>query len=114
MSRNRHGTRPARPIRSAVDSINDSIEPYLKYMIKEVEKEIAEIGEGDFYLGKFRYVYPRPYTLEQYERIYDWMVGWDRRAWAGYGSFGMTVSIACWAQSSPRSPPPPTPMAPAT
>ena len=77
MSRNRHGTRPARPIRSAVDSINDSIEPYLKYMIKKVPKEIAEIDEGDSYLGRFRYVYPRPYTLEEYERIYDWMVGWD-------------------------------------
>ena len=44
-----------RAIRSAVDSINDSIEPYLKYMIREVPKEIAELSEGDFYLGRFRY-----------------------------------------------------------
>ena len=66
-----------RAIRNAVDSINDSIEPYLKYMIREVPKEIAELSEGDFYLGRFRYVYPRPYTLEEYERLYDWMVGWD-------------------------------------
>ena len=46
-------------------------------MIREVPKEIAELSDGDFYLGRFRYVYPRPYTPEDYERIYDWMVGWD-------------------------------------
>ena len=62
-----------RAIRRAVDSI----EPYLKYMVREVPKEIAEISEADLYLGRFRYVYPRPYTPEDYERIYDWMVGWD-------------------------------------
>jgi hypothetical protein len=42
-----------RAIRSAVDSINDSIEPYLKYMIREVPKEIAELSERDFYPGRF-------------------------------------------------------------
>ena len=46
-------------------------------MIAEVPKEIADLSEPDFYLGRFRYVYPRPYTLEEYERIYDWMVGWE-------------------------------------
>jgi NitT/TauT family transport system substrate-binding protein len=66
-----------RAIRKAVDSINESIGPYLKYMIREVPKEIAELREADFYLGRFRYVYPRPFTPEEYERIYEWMVGWD-------------------------------------
>ena len=66
-----------RAIRTAVDSINSGIEPYLKYMIREVPKAIAEIREADFYLGRFRYVHPRPYSAEEYERIYDWMVGWD-------------------------------------
>ena len=65
-----------RAIRRAVDSINGGIEPYLKYMIAEVPKEIADLSAPDFYPGRFRYVYPRPYTLEEYERIYDWMVGW--------------------------------------
>jgi hypothetical protein len=65
-----------RAIRRAVDSINDSIEPYLNYMIREVPGEIAELSEKDFYLGRFRYVYPRPYTPEEYAQIYDWMVGW--------------------------------------
>ena len=66
-----------RAIRTAVDRINAGIEPYLKYMISEVPKDIAELNEDDFYLGRFRYVYPRPYTAEEYERIYEWMVGWD-------------------------------------
>jgi len=66
-----------RAIRRAVDSINERIEPYLKYLIREVPTEIAALTERDFYLGRFRYVYPRPYTPEEYERIYEWMVGWD-------------------------------------
>ena len=66
-----------RAIRRAVDSINESIRPYLKYMIREVPKEIAALGEDDFYPGRFRYVYPRPYTAEEYDRIYTWMVDRD-------------------------------------
>jgi NitT/TauT family transport system substrate-binding protein len=66
-----------RAIRRAVDTINESIDPYLKYMIREVPKEIADLSESDFYRGRFRYVYPRPYTADDYQRIYDWMVGWD-------------------------------------
>lgn len=66
-----------RAIRTAVDRINSGIGPYLKYMIREVPKAIAELSEADFYAGRFRYVYPRPYSAQEYERIYDWMVGWD-------------------------------------
>jgi len=66
-----------RAVRTAVDRINVSIGPYLKYMIREVPNEVAELAADDFYLGRFRYVYPRPYSVEEYERIYEWMVGWD-------------------------------------
>ena len=66
-----------RAIRKAVDRLNDGIEPYLKYMIREVPEDLATLTEEDFYLGRFRYVYPRPYSPEEYERIYEWMVGWD-------------------------------------
>lgn len=65
-----------RAVRRAVDKINEAITPYLKYMIREVPEDIAELEADDFYLGRFRYVYPRPYTAKEYERIYDWMVGW--------------------------------------
>jgi NitT/TauT family transport system substrate-binding protein len=66
-----------RAIRTAVDKINEGIEPYLKYMIQEVPSNIIEVTEEDFYLGRFRYVHPRPYTPDEYERIYNWMVAWD-------------------------------------
>jgi len=66
-----------RAVRRAVDSINEGIEPYLKYMIREVPSDIAALREEDFYLGRFRYVYPRPYTPEEFDRIYEWMLGWD-------------------------------------
>jgi hypothetical protein len=46
-------------------------------MIREVPEDICRLTETDFYLGRFRYLYPRPYTPEEYEHIYDWMVGWD-------------------------------------
>jgi hypothetical protein len=46
-------------------------------MIREAPNEVAELAADDFYLGRFRYVYPRPYSVEEYERIYEWMVGWD-------------------------------------
>jgi NitT/TauT family transport system substrate-binding protein len=66
-----------RAIRTAVDKINEGIEPYLKYMIQEVPSNIIEVTEKDFYLGRFRYIHPRPYTPDEYERIYNWMVAWD-------------------------------------
>lgn len=66
-----------RAIRRAVDSINEGITPYLKYMMHEVPADIAALTEADFYLGRFRYVYPRPYTPQEYERIYEWMVARD-------------------------------------
>ncbi|HEY5622652.1 MAG TPA: ABC transporter substrate-binding protein [Gammaproteobacteria bacterium] len=65
-------------VRKAVDRINaDGIEPHLKYLIREVPEEIAKLSEKDFYPGRFRYVYPRPYSHEEYNRIYEWMVGWN-------------------------------------
>jgi NitT/TauT family transport system substrate-binding protein len=65
-----------RSVRKAVDAINEDIRPYLKYMIKEVPEDIARITEDDMYLGRFRYIYPRPYTQEEFQHIHDWMVDW--------------------------------------
>ena len=65
-----------RSVRKAVDKINADIRPYLKYMIREVPTEIAKITEDDMYLGRFRYIYPRPYTQEEFKHIHDWMVDW--------------------------------------
>jgi hypothetical protein len=60
----------------AVAKINADIRPYLKYMIREVPAEIAKLTEDDFYLPRFRYVPPRPYTRDEYRYLQDWMTSW--------------------------------------
>ncbi len=65
-----------RAVRKAVDKINQGIRPYLKYLIREVPSDIAKLTEDDFYLGRFRYIYPRPYSQEEFTHIHDWMVDW--------------------------------------
>ena len=66
-----------RAIVKAVAKINQDIRPYLRYMIREVPAEIMMLTENDFYLPRFRYVAPRPYTREEYEHLHDWMTSWD-------------------------------------
>lgn len=66
-----------RAIVKAVAKINQDIRPYLRYMIREVPAEIMTLTENDFYLPRFRYVSPRPYTREEYEHLHDWMTNWD-------------------------------------
>ena len=66
-----------RAINKAVKKINGDIRPYLKYLIREVPVDVAQLTADDFYLPRFRYVAPRPFTREEYEHLHDWMVGWD-------------------------------------
>jgi NitT/TauT family transport system substrate-binding protein len=65
-----------RSVRRAVDEIHKDIRPYLKYLIKEVPADVCKLTWDDFYLGRFRYIYPRPYTPDEYDHIYNWMVSW--------------------------------------
>ncbi|HSC94379.1 MAG TPA: ABC transporter substrate-binding protein [Burkholderiales bacterium] len=65
-----------RAILKAVNKINENIRPYLKYMIREVPADVMKLTEDDFYLPRFRYVAPRPYTREEYEHLHDWMTSW--------------------------------------
>jgi len=65
-----------RAIIKAVKKINQDIRPYLKYMIREVPADVMKLTEDDFYLPRFRYVAPRPYTREEYEHLHDWMTSW--------------------------------------
>ena len=65
-----------RAIGKAVSKINKDIRPYLKYMIREVPADIVKLTEADFYLPRFRYVAPRPYSREEYEHLHDWMTNW--------------------------------------
>lgn len=66
-----------RAINKAVKKINQDIRPYLKYMIREVPQDVMALTQDDFYLPRFRYVEPRPYTREEYEYLQEWMTGWD-------------------------------------
>jgi NitT/TauT family transport system substrate-binding protein len=63
-------------ILKAVKKINQGIRPYLKYMIREVPADVVKLTEDDFYLPRFRYVAPRPYTREEYEHLHEWMTAW--------------------------------------
>lgn len=65
-----------RAINKAVKKIGEDIRPYLKYMIREVPPDVMKLTENDFYLPRFRYVEPRPYTREEYAYLHDWMMGW--------------------------------------
>ena len=65
-----------RAINRAVAKINQDIRPYLKYMIREVPASVVKLTEDDFYLPRFRYVAPRPYTREEYEHLHEWMTSW--------------------------------------
>jgi NitT/TauT family transport system substrate-binding protein len=65
-----------RAVMKAVGKINVDIRPYLKYLIREVPESLARLTADDFYLPRFRYLAPRPYTREEYEHLRDWMVGW--------------------------------------
>ena len=42
----------------------------------EVPADVVRLTEDDFYLPRFRYVAPRPYTREEYEHLHDWMKDW--------------------------------------
>ena len=65
-----------RAILKAVKRISLNIRPYLKYLIREVPGDVMKLTEDDFYLPRFRYVAPRPYTREEYEHLHDWMTDW--------------------------------------
>ena len=65
-----------RAINKAVAEINRDIRPYLKYMIREVPQDLSTLTETDFYLPRFRYVPPRPYTREEFDYLHNWMTSW--------------------------------------
>ena len=65
-------------LREAVVLINEDKRRYVHYMIEEMpEPYRAQVTAEDFYLPRLRYVDPEPYTQEEFERIYHWMLTWD-------------------------------------
>jgi NitT/TauT family transport system substrate-binding protein len=47
-------------------------------MIEEIAPQYAmQLTPDDFYLPRLRYVDPAPYTKEEFDRAYNWMLTWD-------------------------------------
>jgi NitT/TauT family transport system substrate-binding protein len=65
-----------RAIKKAVQRINANKKKYLRYFIADVPSGMGSLKPGDFHLPRLRYVDPVPYPLEEFERAYQWMLGW--------------------------------------
>ena len=67
-----------RAVRKAVKLIAADKKKYIHYMLDEIpEKYAKQLTPDDFYLPRLRYVDPAPYTKEEFERAFNWMVTWD-------------------------------------
>ena len=70
-----------RAIKKSVTYINANPKKYIKHMkhmLAEIPERYAnELTADDFYLPRLRYVDPEPYTEEEFERQYRWMLTWD-------------------------------------
>jgi NitT/TauT family transport system substrate-binding protein len=55
-----------------------TVDPYahLHYLIADVPPEIVSLVPADFRRNRLRYVDPAPYSQEDFERTYNWMVDW--------------------------------------
>jgi NitT/TauT family transport system substrate-binding protein len=67
----------SRAITGAVRLINGDKRRYLRYFVKDVPPEFGPIEESDFRLSRLRYVEPRPYPLDEFERTRQWMISWN-------------------------------------
>lgn len=67
-----------RAVRKAVKLINENKKKYIHYMLDEIpEKYAKQVTVDDFYLPRLRYVEPAPYSRDEFERAFKWMVTWD-------------------------------------
>src|SRR5262245_18487397 len=67
-----------RAIIKAVSLINADKRKYLHHLIADLSAgHQAVVTPEDFHLPRLRYVEPRPYPVEEFERTYQWMRSWD-------------------------------------
>lgn len=67
-----------RAISRAVRTINADLRAYLPYFVREVPDDLGiTVTADDFRTSRLRYVEPEPYSEEEFERTYAWMVSWD-------------------------------------
>lgn len=65
-----------RAVSKGVRKLNTDPRRYLHYLIDDVPPEIVQLTPEDFRLSRLRYVEPAPYPREEFQKTYDWMVGW--------------------------------------
>ena len=65
-----------RAIRGAVKLINADKKKYLHYIIADLPSELGILQVEDFRLERLKYVEPRPYPEEGFERTRAWMLSW--------------------------------------
>ena len=63
-------------ISEAVRRINADIRNYLHYFIEEIPQELGTLRAEDFDLNRFRYIEPKPYSKEEFDKTYAWMISW--------------------------------------
>lgn len=67
-----------RSISEAVDLIQQDPTAYVHYMLDEIsDKYSRQIDRGDFNANRLRYVEPEPFTEEEFQREFEWMVEHD-------------------------------------
>jgi NitT/TauT family transport system substrate-binding protein len=65
-----------RALRQAVRLINADKRKYLHHIIADLPPELGPLEADDFRLSRLRYVEPRPYPAEEFDRTHAWMVSW--------------------------------------
>lgn len=65
-----------RAVSRAARRLSEDPWPYLHYLVADVPAEIVQLEPADFRLSRLRYVDPEPYPEVEFQRTYDWMVGW--------------------------------------
>ena len=66
-----------RAVTKAVKLINADKKKYLHYIMEDIPEEYGPLAPEDFRLSRLRYVDPRPYPQEEFQRTYDWMMSWN-------------------------------------
>jgi NitT/TauT family transport system substrate-binding protein len=67
-----------RAIRSAVRLINADKRKYVPHLIADLPADLRPLlSPEDFHLPRLRYVEPRPYPVDEFERTYRWMRSWN-------------------------------------
>jgi NitT/TauT family transport system substrate-binding protein len=65
-----------RAITRAVQLINANKTKYLHHIIADAPPGLGALTPDDFRLSRLRYVAPRPYPVEDFQRTYNWMQSW--------------------------------------